>query len=172
MTIHMEDPFAVPEGERGVGRRLRGRLAAGVTLWTAGEGAAKAGLTVSSTVVADGDPVRLLGLLDAESEVWTAAEASGFFTVAPLRAQDRQLAEKFAGAMPAPGGVFRGYDWTGTRFGPVLAGLGTWAGCRLDAARPMGWALLIEATVETVEIGADGADGPLVHYRGRYRDVA
>jgi 3-hydroxy-9,10-secoandrosta-1,3,5(10)-triene-9,17-dione monooxygenase reductase component len=172
VTIHMGDPFAVPEGERGVGRRLRGRVSAGVTLWTAGSGAERAGLTVSSMMVADGDPVRLLGLLDAESEVWTAIESSGFFTVAPLRTQDRQLAEKFAGAMPAPGGTFRGYDWTSTRFGPVLAGLHTWAGCRLDAARPMGWALLIEATVETVEIGADDEGAPLVHYRGRYRDVA
>ena len=39
----------------------------------------------------------------------------------------------------------------------------------LVAARPFGWALLVEATVERIELG--GADEPLVHYRGRYREL-
>ena len=43
------------------------------------------------------------------------------------------------------------------------------AGCRLVGARPLGWALLVEATVERIELSA--ADEPLVHYRGRYREL-
>jgi 3-hydroxy-9,10-secoandrosta-1,3,5(10)-triene-9,17-dione monooxygenase reductase component len=145
-------------------RRLRGRLASAVTLWTATQ---PAGLTVSSTVVADGEPPRLLGLVDEESELWAAVREAGRFAVAPLGAGHRQLADRFAGLMPAPGGPFAGLDWTQTPYGPVPADVGTWAGCRLDAARPYGYALLVEATVERVEIG--GEETPLVHYRGRYR---
>ncbi|BCJ65582.1 hypothetical protein GCM10009779_03760 [Polymorphospora rubra] len=162
--IHHTDPFATPTHERSPLRRLRGRLPAAVTLWTA---PGPAGLTVSSTLVADGAPGRLLGLIDDESDLWTAVSAAGRFAVAPLGPAHRQLADRFAGLMPAPGGLFRDADWTETDYGPVPADAGGWAGCRLDGAREYGWALLVEATIEHVELGDD--PGPLIHYRGRYR---
>jgi len=173
--IHHTDPFATPEHARSPVRRLRGRLAAAVTLWTAGGAAVDGqfpptGLTVSSTVVADGEPGRLLGLIDDESDLWEIASAAGRFAVAPLEPTHRQLADRFAGLLPAPGGLFTGYDWTDTPYGPVPADIGTWVGCRLDGAREYGWALLVEATIETVELVAEAS--PLVHYRGRYRDLA
>ncbi len=166
MTIHHTDPFATPEGERAPLRRLRGRLPAPVTLWTA---PGPAGLTVSSTLVADGDPGRVLGLVDDESELWAAVEAAGRFAVVPLGPAHRQLADRFAGLMPAPGGLFASGTWRETPHGPVPADAGTWAGCRLDGARRYGWALLVEATVERVELGPAGE--PLVHYRGRYHEL-
>jgi flavin reductase (DIM6/NTAB) family NADH-FMN oxidoreductase RutF len=166
VTIHGTDPFATPDEERSPLRRLRGRLPAAVTLWTA---PGPAGLTVSSTLIADGEPGRVLGLVDDESELWSAIEAAGRFAVIPLAPRHRQLADRFAGLMPAPGGLFRGEAWTGTGYGPVPAELASWAGCRLDAARPYGWGLLVEATIEQVEIGTP--EEPLVHYRGRYRDL-
>ncbi len=165
--IHHSDPFATPEADRSPVRRLRGRLAAPVTLWTT---PGPAGLTVSSTMVADGDPARVLGLVDAESDFWAAAEDAGCFAVAPLTPADRQLADRFAGLMPAPGGLFAAGDWRATAYGPVPAHAGAWAGCRLDGAEECGWGLLVRATVETVEVGGDAA--PLVHYRGRYRLLA
>lgn len=165
--IHSTDPFATPEAARSPVRRLRGRLAAAVTLWTA---PGPAGLTVSSTLVADGEPARLLGLIDEESDLWAAVSRAGVFAVAPLRSAHRQVADRFAGLMPAPGGPFAGHEWRETRYGPVLAGLDTWAGCRLDTARPVGWALLVEATVVEVTVGA-GDEDPLVHFRGRYHTL-
>ena len=165
MSISASDPFATPEDRRSPLRRLRGRLAAAVTLWTA----ERAGLTVSSTLVADGDPGRVLGLVDDESDLWAAIEASGRFTVTPLRPGHRQLADRFAGVLPAPGGLFATGEWRATDYGPVPADAGTWAGCRLDQARPYGWALLVEGTIEHVTLGTD--DQPLVHYRGRYREL-
>jgi flavin reductase (DIM6/NTAB) family NADH-FMN oxidoreductase RutF len=166
MTIHASDPFASPDEDRSPVRRLRGRLAAPVTLWTA---PGPAGLTVSSTLVADGDPGLVLGLIDDESQLWTSIERAGCFTVSPLRVADRQLADRFAGLLPAPGGLFRSDQWRETDYGPVLVGLGTWAGCRLAASRPFGWGLLVEATIEHVEVGPD--TDPLAHYRGRYREL-
>ena len=164
--IHSTDPFATPEGEKSPVRRLRGRLAAPVTLWTT---PGPAGLTVSSTLVADGDPGRVLGLIDDESDFWDAVERSGRFAVVPLTPADRLLADRFAGLMPAPGGLFAGGEWTATAYGPVPAHCPTWAGCRLESQRPLGWALLVEAVIETVQAGP--APLPLIHYRGRYREL-
>jgi flavin reductase (DIM6/NTAB) family NADH-FMN oxidoreductase RutF len=167
MTISPSDPFATPDHLRSPVRRLRGRLPGGVTLWTA---PGPAGLTVSSTMVVDGDPGRLLGIVDEESELWAAIEDAGRFAVTTLAPGDRQLADRFAGLLPAPGGLFAGDSWAETGYGPVPAGRGTWAGCRLDGARPVGWGLLVEATIEAVELGEP--QPPLIHYRGRYRDLS
>lgn len=174
MTIHTSHPFATPEPERSPVRRLRGRLAAPVTLWTA-DGVPRAGtpqpagLTVSSVLVADGEPARLLGLVDEESDLWEAVREAGRFAVCVLGPAHRQLADRFAGLLPAPGGPFRGQDWRQTGYGPVPVDAGGWAGCRLDASRPYGWGLLVEATIEQAESGP--AAGALVHYRGRYQDL-
>ena len=43
VTIHTTHPFADPDARPA--RRLRGRLGGAVTLWTAGAGADRAGLT-------------------------------------------------------------------------------------------------------------------------------
>jgi 3-hydroxy-9,10-secoandrosta-1,3,5(10)-triene-9,17-dione monooxygenase reductase component len=169
VTIHASDPFATPEQDRSPVRRLRARLPAAVTLWTTrDEQGRPAGLTVSSTVVIDGDPGRLLGILDEESQLWEAVRATGRFAVAPLRETDRQLADAFAGLMPAPGGPFAGRPWQDTDFGPVPEGVSAWAGCHLDGSRPIGWGLLIEATVVRVEIGPADAGPSLIYFRGRY----
>lgn len=138
-----------------------------MTLWTA---PGPAGLTVSSMLVADGEPGRVLGLIDEESDFWDAAVAAGRFAVTPLGADDQQLADRFAGLMPAPGGLFADGEWTDTEFGPVPADAGTWAGCRLDGSRPFGWAQLVEGTVQSVLL--DAAPVPLVHFRGRYHRLA
>ncbi|WBB57353.1 flavin reductase family protein [Verrucosispora sp. WMMD573] len=165
--IHHTDPFAAPAENRSPVRRLRGRLAAPVTLWTA---PGPAGLTVSSTLVAEGEPGRLLGLVDAESELWAAVEETGRFTVTPLGPPHRQLADRFAGLFPSPGGLFATGTWLDTPFGPVPDDAGGWAGCRLDVAREYGWGLLVEATIERVELADDSE--PLLHHRGRYRELA
>ncbi|WBB51886.1 flavin reductase family protein [Verrucosispora sp. WMMA2044] len=165
--IHHTDPFAAPAEDRSPVRRLRGRLAAPVTLWTA---PGPAGLTVSSTLVAEGEPGRLLGLVDAESELWAAVEEAGRFAVAPLGPSHRQLADRFAGLFPSPGGLFAIGGWLDTPYGPVPDDAGGWAGCRLDGARQYGWGLLVEATIERVELTDDVE--PLLHHRGRYRGLA
>jgi flavin reductase (DIM6/NTAB) family NADH-FMN oxidoreductase RutF len=120
-------------------------------------------------LVADGEPGRVLGLVDEESEFWDAVSQAGVFAVSPLGVQDQQLADRFAGLMPAPGGLFATGEWTPTEYGPVPAHAGTWAGCRLVSNRACGWALLVEAVIETVIL--DPGPAPLVHFRGRYKQL-
>lgn len=167
MTIHSSHPFADPESARDGVRRLRGRLGGTVTLWTAGSLADRAGLTVSSLVVANGEPAHVLALVDPDSDLAEAVRATGRAVVALLEWRHRDLAEAFAGLAPAPGGLFTLGSWTDTPWGPLLDGASAWAGVRLEPdPREVGWSLLLDTVVEKVVLGEE--QQPLVHRRGRY----
>ena len=170
VTIHSEHPFLEPESERDPARRLRGRIGGTVTLWTAGSGDARRGLTVSSVLVATGRPARVLGLLDRDSDLALALEDTGTAILGLLQWRHRDLADAFAGVAPAPGGVFRLGSWTQTPWGPLLDGVSAWAGIRVGGpGREVGWSLLVDGAVEHVEIlDVPDEDPPLVHRRGRY----
>lgn len=165
MTIHSDHPFATPDDAM---RRLRGRLGGQVSLWTTGAGPGRAGLTVSSLVVAAGEPSFVLGLLDPDCDLATALQdgAEVGCVVQLLEWRHRDLAEKFAGQMPAPGGLFASDTWESTPFGPRLADASTWVGCVVDDVREIGWSLEVTCRVEEISIAAD--EDPLLHRRGRY----
>jgi len=164
VTIHAEHPFLDPDPDPV--RRLRGRLGGTVTLWTAGTDDARAGLTVSSVMVANGDPARVLGLLDPDSDLADALVRTGRGVVQLLGWRHRDLAEAFAGTAPAPGGPFRMADFEPTAWGPRLVDAGTWAGVSVESASPVGWSTLVTCVLDEVSVGDDVA--PLVHRRGRY----
>jgi flavin reductase (DIM6/NTAB) family NADH-FMN oxidoreductase RutF len=165
MTIHSEHPFRDPDPDPA--RRFRGRLGGAVTLWTAGgDRVAPAGLTVSSVLLANGEPPSVLALLDPDSDLAEALEGTGRAVVALLGRRHRDLAEAFAGLAPAPGGPFRQASFTATSWGPRLDGAGTWAGVALADSRPAGWSTLVTCTVEHLEVDDDG--DVLLTHRGRY----
>lgn len=161
MTIHSTHPFADPEPDPV--RRFRGRLTGAVALLTAD----RAGLTVSSLMVANGDPARVLALVDPDSDLAEAVARTGRAVVQLLSWSHRELAEAFAGTAPAPGGPFRTGDFVDSPWGPRLADVTTWAGVLLESAAPVGWSILLTLTVDEVTVGND--DEPLVHRRGRYQ---
>lgn len=165
MSIHTGHPFATPPQERDAARRFRGRLVAPVTLWLSGAGRARAGLTVSSVLVALGEPARVIALLDPDTDLTVALLREGVGTVVVLDAPDRALADAFAGLAPAPGGPFRLADFDASAWGPVLPGR-AWAGVRVESSRSLGWSTEVVAVIEQVAI--DG-DAPLTHHQGRYR---
>ncbi len=169
VTIHDEHPFATPAGERDQLRRFRGRLAVPVSLWTARAGERPAGLTVSSMLVALGEPGSVLGLLDPDSDLFEALEASGRVVVNVLGWEHRQLADAMAHLAPAPGGPFRMATWTDTAWGPVLDTAVAWLGARLvGEPEEVGRSMLVRCEVETVTV-TEGA--PLAFLQGRYRRV-
>lgn len=163
MTIHSSHPFATPDD---AARRFRGRLGGTVSLWTSGAGSARAGLTVSSLMVATGDPAYVVGLVDPDSELFDALETTGRAVVQLLRWRHRELADMFAGVTPAPGGAFRQASFTDTEWGPLLEDATSWAGVSLATATELGWSMQVTCTIEHVVLGEE-AD-PLVHRRGRY----
>lgn len=166
MTIHDEHPFASPDHDRDDFRRLRGRLPAAVTVWTSGEGRARVGLTVSSVLMAAGEPPRVLGLVDEESALWDARPTTVVVNV--LGPSHAFLADAFAGTAPAPGGPFTLGTWEDGPWGPRLTDAVARVAVRLDAQEPRheGWGLLLAGTVEDVDLAEGEA---LTHVRGRYR---
>jgi flavin reductase (DIM6/NTAB) family NADH-FMN oxidoreductase RutF len=173
VTIHSEHPFLEPPSSRDPVRRLRGRLGGTVTLWTTGgPEAAPAGLTISSRMIAAGDPGHALALIDPVSTFAETLAQTRTAVMHGLSWEHRVLADAFAGITPAPGGVFRMGEWTDTAWGPLLSGVDAWAGLRLvdGEMRPVGWSVLADAVIERVEIS--GESQPLVHRRGRYQRPA
>jgi 3-hydroxy-9,10-secoandrosta-1,3,5(10)-triene-9,17-dione monooxygenase reductase component len=186
VTIHPEHPFLAAPDDRDPTRRLRARLVAPVTIWAAsamepGGRNRLAGLTVGSTMIVDGEPSCVLGVIDPEAELWGAVQTSGRFTVNVLQWRDRNLADVFAGLAPAPGGEFLDAAWRTTAYGPALDGR-TWAGCTLSDHRMVGYGVLVigaidEVAVDPHESGTDAPDDRrtsadvLVRLRGRYLSV-
>ena len=164
MTIHSDHPFADPSPDPV--RRLRGRVTGTVSLWTAGAGADRAGLTVSSLMVAGGEPGRVLGLLDPDADLTEVLERTGRVVVQLLSWRHRHLAEAFAGTAPAPGGPFRTGSFDETPYGPRLSDVTTWALASLEDARDVGWSRLVTCTLGDILLGDDPE--PLVHRRGRW----
>lgn len=164
MTIHSSHPFADPDPDPV--RRLRGRLGGAVSLWTTGAGGDRAGLTVTSLMVAGGEPARVLALLDPDADLTLGLEESGRAVVQLLSWRHRQLAEAFAGTAPAPGGAFRTGDFSETAAGPRLADADTWAEVALEEVREVGWSRLVTCTVGELTVGEDAE--PLLHRRGRW----
>jgi flavin reductase (DIM6/NTAB) family NADH-FMN oxidoreductase RutF len=167
MTLHTENPFAEPPDEI---RRFRGRIGGAVSLWTAGEAPDRAGLTVSSVMVANGEPAAVVGLLDPDSDLYARLVSTGRGVVQLLHWADRDLAEAFGGAAPAPGGAFRLGGWEQTAAGPALVGR-TRALVRYVESRDVGWSSLVIAEIDEIVIAPD--ENALEHRRGRYsqRDV-
>ena len=165
MTIHSSHPFADPDPDPA--RRLRGRIGSGVTLWTAGEGVGRAGLTVTSLMVALGPSPSVLALLDPDSDLLAELRETSRAVVQLLGWEDRQLAEAFAGTAPAPGGAFRQAEFVATPYGPLLARATTHARVSLAGEREVGWSVEVEVVLDEITIG-DSDDRPLLHRRGRF----
>ncbi len=142
-----------------------------VTLWCAQEGDTRAGWTVSSLLVADGQPPEVLGLVDEDSDLADLAERAGKVAISLLGWSHRNLAEAFAGLAPAPGGPFRLAQWRETIWGPVLAGAVGWLGVELtDSSATLGWTRAFRG--RCVEAHVDPAATDVVgHLRGRYREL-
>ncbi len=166
--IHFEHPFATPLQERDPARRFRGRLAAPVTVWTAGAASGRGALTISSLLVAEGDPALILGLISDVSELWAAVRDSGAFVVHVLDSTQRRLADRFALRTPAPGGLFADLEVSESAWGPVLADAPARAYCRLEDTAPVGYSHLVTGRIERLDLD-EGFDDPLVYFRGHYR---
>lgn len=165
MTIHSEHPFLPPDDARSPIRRLRSRVPAPVSVWTAGDGRRAAGWTISSWLLADGEPGAVVGLVDPDADLADRLAETGRWCVNVLPAGAGHLAEVFAGLAPSPGGVFRTGSWTPGPCGPRLDAAAGWVEAELTGLEDCGWSRLVRGTVVAVEIG----DAPvLLHARGRY----
>jgi 3-hydroxy-9,10-secoandrosta-1,3,5(10)-triene-9,17-dione monooxygenase reductase component len=168
VSIHSEDPFSVPVDQRDPVRRLRGRLAAPVTILTA-QAEQPAGITVSSFFVVEGEVARTAALVGPGSDFLDEVETSGAFIAHVMSESQKVVADVFAGLRPSPGGMFASVETESTRWGPHLAEVGDWAGCRLEEVRPLGDQLVLVGEIE--ELAVTNLTNPLVYFRGSYRGL-
>jgi 3-hydroxy-9,10-secoandrosta-1,3,5(10)-triene-9,17-dione monooxygenase reductase component len=169
VVIHDDNPFAVPADERDPVRRFRGRLAAPVTVVTAGVDDRRTGLTVSSLMIADGEPGRLLFLCGRNADLGDVIAASGGFVAHVLGSGDEWLSDRFAGIRPSPGGLFADLEVTDGMRGPVITTVATRAECSLSSVVDAGWYQLVDGAIESVLFGEPTE--PLLRFRGRYRGL-
>jgi flavin reductase (DIM6/NTAB) family NADH-FMN oxidoreductase RutF len=165
--IHSEHPFQPDPADREQARRFRGRLAAGVTIVTAGSGSGRAGLTVSSLFVVQGEPAEVHLVVGPTTDLWDIAAESGHFVIHICRYEDRQMAEVFAGLSPSPGGLFAGMAVQESQWGPVLTDLPDRAFCRFETRDEVGWSGVLVGLIDRVEVS--DLDDPMVHFRSGYR---
>jgi 3-hydroxy-9,10-secoandrosta-1,3,5(10)-triene-9,17-dione monooxygenase reductase component len=165
--IHDEHPFATPPDLRDPARQLRGRLAAPVTILTAGEGAERTGLTVSSVMVAEGDPPLVYCLLGPETDFTEVIARTGRFVLHVADATTREAADVFAGIRPSPGGLFATRAAEPTAYGPRLSEFHDFALCSVVSSREESYSSLVAATIDHIET-TDLVD-PLLYFRGAYR---
>jgi 3-hydroxy-9,10-secoandrosta-1,3,5(10)-triene-9,17-dione monooxygenase reductase component len=167
--VHRDHPFRTPVELREPARRFRGRLASPVTVWTAGSPEERAGLTVSSLVVSEGEPPSVFGLVGTTTDLAEVVQRSEAFVVHVLEKKDRPLAERFALRHPSPGGVFRGLGVADSKWGPVLTALSNRVCCRCEDVTETGNHLLVRGAIEEIELGE--LSDPLVYFRGAYRGL-
>ncbi len=129
-----------------------------MTLWTTGEGGSRAGLTISSLMVANGETAQVLALVDPDSAFRDALAEAGACVVQVLSWRDRALAEMFAGTAPAPGGAFAHAEWEQTAYGPRLSTATSWAYVVPVDEREVGWSVLLTCRLEEAHVLDE--DGP------------
>jgi flavin reductase (DIM6/NTAB) family NADH-FMN oxidoreductase RutF len=167
-SVRYGNPWADPPSERDPVRQLRARLLAPVTIWTAGDDE-WTGLTVSSLMVAQGEPGRLLGLIGPDTDLADTLERTGAFVIHLLadRPEHRRLAQHFAGTLSASPDLLQ---VDRSAYGPHLRTAPDQVACRLISHRPCGWSELVEATVEEVSLATTPTPSRpgLVWYRGAF----
>jgi flavin reductase (DIM6/NTAB) family NADH-FMN oxidoreductase RutF len=167
-SLRYGNPWADPPSERDPVRQVRARLPAPVTVWTAGE-EEWAGLTVSSLMLAQGEPGQLLGLIGPDTDLAETVARTGVFVVHLLadRPDHRRLAQHFAGTLSADPDLLQ---VDRSDHGPRLRRAPDQVACRLTSRRPCGWSELVEAAIEDVRWGATPLPSRpgLLWYRGAF----
>ena len=162
--IHGENPFADAPDARDPVRRFRGRLAAPVTIVTAGDDERRTGLTVSSLVVVEGEPGLVEAVIGPTTDLWDIAAETGRFVIHVCEDANRHLSEVFAGIRPNPGGLFAGLDIGLSEWGPVIKELGNRVYCDYESRREIGYSGMVRARIAAVDVV--DLSSPLVYFRG------
>ena len=127
-------------------------------------------LTVSSLMIAEGEPSRVHFLLGTDSDLHDAVRETGRFVVHVLEEEHRSLGDRFAGLAPSPGGVFAGLEVHDGDYGPELLAMATRVRCRYEEGPGGTYHVLASGIVDSIEL--HDLARPLLYFRGSYRSLA
>ncbi|MET9159614.1 flavin reductase family protein [Streptomyces parvulus] len=133
---------------------LYAKLAAGVTVVTARGPDGPLGMTVSAVTSLSARPPLLLACLRDGSRTLAAVRAGRAFAVHLLRAEQQDLAGRFASPAATAAERFAGTDTRQVLGVPVLAGSLAWSVCLTEDVRRYGDHHLVVGRVAAVHVGA------------------
>jgi 3-hydroxy-9,10-secoandrosta-1,3,5(10)-triene-9,17-dione monooxygenase reductase component len=150
-------------------RQAMGRWATGVSVVLAHDGTGDAGLTVNALLSVALEPPTVLLSLQKDVDTLPVLRRAGTFGVSFLAADQRELSERFARAVPAEE-KFRGIRLhRGPGGTPFLDGALGGLDCRLVSAEPLYDHVLVVGEVVRLDPGTEGT--PLLFFRGRYGEA-
>ncbi|AOO82608.1 flavin reductase family protein [Bosea vaviloviae] len=143
-------------------------VAGAVSIVTATQGGARAGLTATSLTALSAEPPTVIVCVNRTASAWPTIERAGHFAINVLAARHQSIADRFAGRGGFKGDArFGEGDWTRLVTGaPVLEGALAILDCETEEA--------IERHSHTILIGRVKAireaetEGALLYWRGIY----
>ena len=152
-------------------RRLMRKWATGVTLVTAQDSQGPHGMTVSSFTAVSLEPPLILVALERGARTHKMVEQVGRFAVVILRADQRELAERFAGGIDDVDSRFEGVPYSLTPGGaPVPPDPLAYFDCQAVEAHPAGTHTVFLGLVTGGEAARSGF--PLLYFNRDYRQLA
>ena len=152
-------------------RQVMRRWATGVSVVTAGSGAARHGITVNSFSSLSLDPPLCLICIDQRTRAYAAIPAAGSFTVNLLGSGQEDVSSRFAGRRPDLDDPFTGLDLAAAPSGnPVIGGCLGYLDCRLEATLPGGDHVIFVGRVEHAATFDERP--PLIFFGGAYRSLS
>jgi flavin reductase (DIM6/NTAB) family NADH-FMN oxidoreductase RutF len=144
------------------------QLAAGVTIVTTAQGAARAGLTATAVCSVSAEPPQLLACVNREAEAHSLLLSSGCLAVNLLAAEQYELADRFAGRTGVMGEArFQAGSWTTLATGaPVLEDALASFDCHIATAQEAGTHTIFIARVVSVTVNPGRR--PIVYVDGAY----
>lgn len=159
----MSMTFSPPDAVEGLKAAMR-HFPSGVTVVTAGRGAARRGITATAFTSVTMEPPTILVCINRNGEAHRAIAEAGHFCVNILREDATEMAQSFAGMTARRGAdQFEGFDWCETPGGaPALAKAKAVIRCELCESRDAGSHTIFIAHVAGVTVDPDSA--PLLHF--------
>ncbi len=146
-------------------------LAGAVSVITVGDGQDRTGFTATSVSSFSGEPPSVIVSVNRASSSWPVLQRYGCFCVNVLAADQRQVAQSFAG-LDGRKGVERysGAGWYRLKTGaPVLENALTVLDCELETAFHHHSHAILIGHIRAIEIR--NGIGPLLYWQGDYHDL-
>lgn len=164
--VHADDPEAVAAARRF--RDVLGSFASGVTVVTSTSNGEPVGMTCQSFSSVSLDPPLVLFIPAKTSRAWPLMQRSGKFCVNFLAADQADLSNTMASRGTDK---FADVDWapSAATGSPLFADTVGYVDCTIHAVHEAGDHYVVIGRV--VDLGLQGAETPLLFYKGQYRST-
>lgn len=147
------------------------RFVGNCSLITAGSGASRNGLVVTSAISLSTEPPLILACINRSSSSWGLVKSAGCFGLSSLGAGHRSVAERFSGASGQQGAArFDGLDWvTAVTGAPLLADAVIGFDCSVEEMIDRASHSILIGRIKAIRALPD--QGALIYWDGTYHGL-